>query len=240
MNQRILPEKYRFLSGSALKVVAVVTMLIDHTASVLLSNQSIILFTIAGHSLTLYTLMRAIGRVAFPLYAFLITEGFGHTRSRLRYGVNLGVFALLSEIPWNLEHTGKLFHIASQNVFFTLFLGFLGLCAIERYKERIVPLAASLLALFAAATVLKCDYGSNGFCFILFLYALREHELVRAVIGSGILSARWKAGLAFIPIALYNGKRGFIQGPVLKYAFYLIYPVHMLILYALKHRLIGY
>ncbi len=72
------------------------------------------------------------------------------------------------------------------------------------------------------------------------MYFLRDHELIRAAVGCGFLSSTWKAGLAYIPIALYNGERGFIRGRVLKYAFYLIYPVHIFILYLLKKALIGY
>ena len=67
------------------------------------------------------------------------------------------------------------------------------------------------------------------------MYALRDHELLRDAIGTGALTSQWKAGLAFVPLALYNGKRGFIKGSALKYAFYLVYPLHLLALYCIKH-----
>ena len=94
--------------------------------------------------------------------------------------------------------------------------------------------AAWLIGLLPVTLLLRADYGMSGYCFIVFMYALRERELLRAVIGCGFLSSRWKAGLAFIPIALYNGKRGFIRGPVAKYFFYLFYPLHLLALYLIK------
>ena len=81
------------------------------------------------------------------------------------------------------------------------------------------------------------DYGCSGFAFILLLYVLREKKLEQAVIGSGVLSSRWIAGLAFIPINMYNGRRGFIRGKFAKYLFYAIYPIHMLLFYFLKYHL---
>ena len=127
--------RFQVLSGSTLKVLAAATMLIDHTAGALLSKNPVELFSIAGRTVTLYMVLRTIGRVAFPVFAFLLPEGFVHTRNRKAYGISLFVFALLSEIPWNLLHAGTLF-CPSQNVFFTLFLGFLALCCCERFKEN--------------------------------------------------------------------------------------------------------
>lgn len=240
-NYRLIPEKYRFLSSSGLKVIAVVTMLIDHVASVLLRENPVVLLQIADYQLTLYTLMRTIGRIAFPIFAFLLAEGFHYTSDRKKYGIRLLVFAFISEIPWDLEHTGKLFY-SSQNVFFTLLLGFLGLCVIEELKTAAKKTKgiALLLALLLISIVLRADYGCSGFGFILLMGLLREYPVFRAVTGSCFLSSRWQAGMAFIPIAFYNGKRGFIKGRVLKILFYVIYPLHMLILYLIKENMGGY
>ena len=237
MNGRILPEKYQFISGSALKVIAVVSMLIDHTAEALLMSRPIPLFSLFGKEITVYFLMRTIGRLAFPIYAFLIAEGFRYTRSRVRYGVSLLVFALLSEIPWDLIHYGVLWYAKSQNVFFTLFLGFACIWLYEGLQEKRVLQICAILTVLLASLLLHADYGITGVCFILLMYALRDHELLRDAIGVGVLSSKWKAGLAFIPLAFYNGKRGFIKGAVFKYAFYALYPAHLLLLYFLKQRL---
>ena len=86
--------KYQVLSGSTLKVLAAATMLIDHTAGALLSKNPVELFSIAGRTVTLYMILRTIGRVAVPIFAFLLTEGFMHTRNRKSYGISLFVFAL--------------------------------------------------------------------------------------------------------------------------------------------------
>ena len=120
-----------------MKMIALITMLIDHTASVLLRQieaADVPFVQVGKYALTLYTLCRLIGRFAFPIYAFLITEGYKYTHDRKKYGISLFVFALISEIPWNLEHTGDLFW-SRQNVFFTLFTGYLGICCYEHWKK---------------------------------------------------------------------------------------------------------
>ena len=229
-------KPWQILSGSGLKIIAVTTMLIDHLAAYYWGQMAFFqtsLLTVGHRSVTLYMLLRLVGRLSFPIFAFLIVEGFLHTRDRMRYGRNLLLFALLSEIPWNLVHSGT-WHYPTQNVIFTLLLGYLGLCAIAYYKNDKPRMAGCLLGLLALSVVLRCDYGCSGYGFILLLYALRNDKLLQAVIGSCVLGSRWIAGLAFIPINMYNGKRGFIKGPVGKYFFYIFYPLHLLIIYYLR------
>lgn len=227
---------YRILSGSWLKLIAVVCMLIDHLAAFYLFKLPVMhteLFMLGHHAVTPLLMMRLVGRLAFPIFAFLIVEGFLHTRSRVRYGRNLLIFALLSELPWNLIHSGT-WHYPSQNVFFTLLLGYLGLCALEYFKDDSRRLLASLLGLLVASVLMRADYGCSGYGFILLLYVLRENRILQAIIGSCVLGSRWIAGLAFIPINMYNGERGFVKGPVAKYLFYLFYPLHLLVIYLLR------
>ena len=231
--------KYRILSGSALKCLAMISMLVDHTALNLLSRSSITVFRYGNHVLTLYKLMRNFGRLAFPLFAFLLTEGFLHTRSKRRYGISLLLFAILSEIPWNLEHTGTVLY-AKQNVFFTLYLGYAGLCALDYFRNNTKKQILSVAALYLVALFLRADYGLTGFGFIILLYALREQPVVQALLGCCFLYSTWIGGLAFIPINMYNGKRGFIRSPILKYAFYAVYPVHLLILAYLRAKYVGF
>ena len=235
----VIQEKYKVLSGSALKCIALVTMMIDHVAVVLLKNSHIVLLRTGTDPLTLYTVMRKIGRLSFPIYCFLLVEGFLHTHDRKKYGLNLLLFALISEIPWNLEHTGML-RYAGQNVFFTLFLGYLGLCCLEYLKEQPHRQLGALLLLVLTAICLKADYGVAGFGFILLLYLLREQKILQAVLGTCFLTSSWAGGLAFIPINRSTGRRGFIRGKVLKYLFYAAYPVHILILYWIRKNTIGY
>ena len=224
------------ISGSILKLLAVFSMLIDHMAYFLFKNDEAflqVLCTVGSKEVTPYFLMRAFGRLAFPIFCFLIVEGLVYTRNRWKYGRNLLLFALISEIPWNLVHAGT-WHHPGQNVFFTLFLGYMGICCLEYWKENAFKKAIGLLLLLAISFKFRADYGYRGYGFILMLYALRNHLLLKSVIGCCMLSGAWIPGLAFIPISLYNGKRGFIQGPVWKFCFYAFYPVHLLVFYLCK------
>lgn len=227
------------LSGSALKLIAVITMLIDHIASALLRSQPRVLFTLSGYTLTLYELMRRIGRLAFPIYCFLLVEGYRHSHDRRKYGRNLLLFALLSEIPWNLLHGNALF-CGSQNVYFTLFLGYLGICALEKYRQEPSKQLFSVLGLLILSNYLQADYGIKGFALIMALYVLREQELPRVVVGAALLGYPLCSAIAFLPIHFYNGERGFIRKKWCKYAFYAFYPVHMLALWIIKRRTVGY
>ena len=230
------PERWQILSGSWLKIIAIVTMLIDHLAAFCWYNEPLFqqpLFTI-GKPITIYLLLRVIGRFAFPLFAFLLVQGFIHTRSRKRYGLNLLVFAIISEIPWNLLRSGT-WLCPKQNVFFTLLIGLLGLCAMERFKENRKYLLASLAGLLILSVLVNADYGCAGYAFILLLYAMRDNRILQAVIGSCILPGRWITGLAFIPINMYNGQRGFIKGTFVKYLFYAFYPLHLIAIYLFIH-----
>jgi hypothetical protein len=234
----LLPERWHVLSGSWLKIIAMASMLIDHVAAYILRYIPTFmepLITIGHHSITWCYLLRSIGRLAFPIFCFLLVEGFLHTHDRWKYGRNLFVFALISEIPFNLTHGGHIYGW-SQNVFFTLFLGFLALCVVRQWEEdkQNRRLALRILALIVAGILLRCDYGGYGISFILLLYVLRHNEIFRTAIGCCFLGSRWIAGLAFIPIAFYNGRRGFIQGPFGKYLFYAFYPLHLLVLYFIK------
>ncbi len=100
------------LSGSSLKVIAIVSMTIDHLGLYMLGGDDP-----ASASVT-YHLMRMVGRLAFPIFAFLLVEGYVHTRDIRRYMMNLLVTAIISDIPWML-----LGGYDSHNVMFTLLLG---------------------------------------------------------------------------------------------------------------------
>jgi hypothetical protein len=224
------------MSGSILKLIACIAMLFDHIAAFMPSvftDFSDPLITIGDKAITFRMLFHYIGRTAFPIFAFLITEGFHHTRDRRRYAISLFLFALISEIPWNLVHSNGIFH-PKQNVFFTLLLGYLGIYAIEFFKNDKRKAAIATVALFLTSIIFRADYGCFGFGFILLLYLLRERKILMAVIGSCVLPSRWIGGTAFIPILLYNGKRGFVKGKWIKYAFYIFYPLHLFLIYLFR------
>lgn len=240
--ERLVPEKYRLFSGSMLKLIAVVSMVIDHTAFVLMQQMAVGWMQVFGLPITVYTLMRAVGRLAFPLYCFLLVEGFVHTHDKRRYALRLLLFAAISEIPWNLAHIGRLLY-ERQSVMCTLTLGFAALCLAERLEkdgEKRGLYALGLAAVVLAGLFGQTDYGAVGVGIIIMMYVLRQRAVLRAAVGVCLLPSSWMAGLAFVPIALYNGERGFIRGKAGQIAFYAIYPAHLLLLYWIRQHYFGY
>lgn len=240
-NETHLPRK-EFLSGSALKLIAVITMLIDHIGCFLISeipsaNETFLHLPFID--LSWYLVMRLIGRIAFPIYGFLLTEGLEHTHNKKKYTLNLLLFAFISAIPWNLLHSGKLYY-HQQNIFFTLFLGLLSMMVYEKYKDSFEKKAILLVLLFGLPILFPIDYGTEGVIFLYLLYRLKKKPILQATLPCFLIGYPFACMLAFIPINLYNHQRGFIHGKFFKYAFYAFYPAHMLILYFIKASVFGY
>ncbi|MBR5992534.1 MAG: hypothetical protein IK018_01890 [Lachnospiraceae bacterium] len=137
------------LTSFAIKVIAIVTMFIDHCGAVFVERElALIKATVPNYegdptyvALNITDgIMRSIGRIAFPLFIFLLIQGFMHTRNRLKYAIRLGLFALISEVPFDMAFRNTYFTMSYQNVFFTLFLGFLFMCVADFiYKKHIAP-----------------------------------------------------------------------------------------------------
>lgn len=223
----------RGISGSTLKMIAIVTMLIDHVGAALVARL-LIVHGVENIMYLIYWVMRLIGRVAFPIFIFLMVEGFEKTRSKTKYAARLGLFALISEIPFDLAFNAKVLEFTYQNIFFTLFIGFLAMIALDfisKKKWHIVfkiilnPIVIVLAAV--VAELMNTDYGASGIICIMVMYLFRKNKVGQ--IAAGSLAFLWEvtAPLAFIPIGFYNGKRGWN----LKYVFYAFYPLHLLIIY---------
>ena len=232
----------RIISGSVLKLIALFTMMFDHTAKYLLikipecTTPFLVIF---DQTFSVYSIMLFFGRFAFPIYCFLITEGYIHTHDRKKYGLSLLLFAVISEIPWNLEHCNALLY-ESQNVFFTLFLGYTAICIHEKFKDETNKQIFGMAVVFAVCIVINADYGVLGAALILVMYALRGHKAAQAFIGAGMMSQPIPCALAFVPINMYNGERGFIRGKIFKYLFYALYPGHILLIWYLRRTFFGY
>ncbi len=234
--------RYQILSGSALKLIALITMIIDHIGAAVLEMGVIEGYNIGALNISYETaifwwnvdsVLRAVGRISFPIYCFLIAEGYTHTRNPRKYALRLGAFALISEIPFDLAFYHSWWSMQHQNVFFTLLLGLLAIMAVDEYEKRVTGRWAGLAAAFCfvmLGDVLHTDYGAFGVFFIVVLYAFRNCGWIRTVIGCLLIAWETTAPLAFVPIQLYNGERGRLR---LKYFFYAIYPVHLLILYGI-------
>ena len=259
------------LTGYHLKMIALVTMFIDHVAAVLIwriyvaaynitagmqsSNNivdKLLLWVASNQDLvyTVYEWMRYIGRMAFPIYCFLLVEGFLHTRNVAKYVGRLAVFALISEIPFDLAIEGQWVTFAYSNVFFTLALGLLAIWAlsyIEKFNEfwlekqwepilgRIMVLSAGLIVVVGigafAEIVLRTDYGLGGIVAIAVIYLLRRQKVLAfaaSVLALTVITGDIEilAMLMLYPIMRYDGSRG----KNIKYVFYVFYPAHLFVL----------
>lgn len=219
-------SRFQVLSGSWLKVIAMVTMAVDHTAA--------FIPYFYDHP-TLYFAMRTVGRITFITFAFLLVEGFIHTHNRRKYGRNLAIFAFVSQLPYSLIHEHFLFY-THTNVGFTLLLAFLGMLAMEHYRGDKVRLAAALAAVIIVTVLIRPVRGFAGVGLVWVFYLLRSHPVSRLFVGFCMTARSYIVGqtLGFAVLSLYNGKRGFINGPVGKYIFYAFYPLHLLLLWAIR------
>ena len=251
------PEIQVGLSGTALKYIAMATMLADHIGAVLLERivydrgnlEQVAMLMTSQWGDTLYWLwrmLRTVGRIAFPIYCFLLVEGFLHTRDWRRYWLRMAAFALISEIPFRLA-VWNTWAGGSSNVYVELAIGLLVLRGLKQSEGLTQPRrAAGMAAVIGggclAAVFLKADYDMDGILIISLFYLLREKRIVQVMSG-GILSLleSWNmcygAGiLSAVPLYFYNGKKG--QAPW-KYAFYWFYPLHLMVLFFIRLYVVG-
>lgn len=209
------------ISRTGLKGLAAATMVVDHVGVVLLPQ---------------LWLLRCVGRLAFPIYAFFLAQGFRYTKSRARYLARLAGFALLSEIPFDYMVYGQAFVWQGQNVMFTLALALLALACLEKGGWWMTGAVACCLA----AEALRTDYGSFGVLLpVTSFYLWPRGKGLWALV---FLAMCWlwefapipgtpvpmeALGVAAaLPLALYHGGRG-TEGPVVRWGFYAVYPLHM-------------
>ena len=237
-------EKYnvRCLSVSALKVIAMVLMLCDHLWA-----------TIVPGNLW----MTCVGRLAFPIFAFQVVEGYFCTHDFRAYLKRLVLFALISEIPFNLMAGGYWLHPFHQNVMFTFVLSLLILRKVDQAKQKGIGWYALTLLLWSTigyllGTALFVDYYGYGVLIVLLFYVTRgvpygrllqllgmifincelmKGQFIPVELGGKTLelSIQGLAVLALIPIWMYNGEKG-KHGALIQKICYVFYPAHILVL----------
>ena len=241
----MLQEKNQgLLTGSTLKWIAVSAMFINHFGDIVLEgvimNAPYSAFTDAQFHIIIscYEKFHAVGRISMPVFCFLIAEGFFCTKDVHQYLKRLSLFAVISEIPYDLAFGSSAFDPAQQNVYFTLAGGLLTLMAMERYKEQKAVVFAAPVLMAAAAYFLKFDGGYYGILMMALFSLLRERRLAKCIAVFALQIAitavfceafdlnQILAALPLVFIYFYNGRRGM----KLKYFFYLFYPCHLLAL----------
>lgn len=239
------------LSAFILKIIAMITMLIDH---------------IGGHLLNNPPAFRIIGRIAFVLYAFLLTEGMKHTSSKSKYILKLLILAIISEIPFNLQGHGVMIYMKSRNVVFTLLIGALVIFAyeviseikqLEKYRWDIAVMLTLVGMILSEA--INSDYSFAGVALIMMFYfwsrqgkyswfwlfvilsvftllcmfvAVGDIDFIRVtkLFFIGRLWIYFGVFLAYPLLIYYDGKKGY-SSKVLQWIGWGWYPLHMLAVY---------
>lgn len=239
------------LTSFTLHVTAMALMLCDHLWATLFPQQM---------------WLTAIGRLAFPIFAFMAVEGYFHTSDIRRYLMRIGIFATLSEIPFDLVYGSTVFYPFHQNVLWTFLIALLLIRFLESVKngphrQFYLPAAAAVCLFgYVVGSLLMVDYYGAGVLSVLVFYFFRGRSL-RAFAGQLICLSylnivllggyyftiplfgheiavvqQGLAVLALIPIWLYRGAQGY-HSKWFQYVCYAFYPVHFLVLYLLWNLL---
>ncbi len=234
------------LSGTVLKWIAVLSMTLDHFAVIIIQNGKLYGYseeyyqlavqTAEGQRwLSLYHVLRLLGRLAFPLFAFLIVEGFLHTSDVKKYMLRLLGMAVLSEVPFDLAFYNEFLNYQHQNIGFTLLISLVMLYLMKKSRRSPWKQLASVLGCAAVAELCRFDYGALGVLLVAVLYEFEKDTILRDVCFVGITGLlSWHsfffAVLSLLPISFYSGERGSIRHSGWFYAYY---PLHILFFYLL-------
>lgn len=231
----------KIINANVLKWVALITMFIDHIGAGIIEPRYYPMMR------TEDTIIRMIGRIAFPIFCFLLVEGYTYTRNKWKYAANLLIFAILSEVPFDIlfrEH----FTWSYQNVYFTLLIGLFAIIVADKAEKiqtnsiliRLVQLM--VMGVFAyIAYLFRTDYSFWGVCLICILYFARKKGLEWECLMGGLFMltrpSEMIAVISFMLIYFYNGKR---KNTINKYIFYAMYPIHMTLYIVIRVLLTGY
>ena len=228
----IQKRKFKGLTGSQLKLIALIAMTCDHVGKILFPEQ---------------IWLQVIGRLAFPIFAYMISEGCRYTRNRAKYLLTMTAFAAVCQIVYFVA-LGSLY----QCIFVTFSLSIALIYLIDNAKKKgtlpsWLPVVFSLLALCFVTTFLpqllegtdfRLDYGFVGAMLPVLVYLPKGKIMKLVFLSFGLVllalwvgTIQWYALLAIIPLAIYNGEPGKIR---LKYAFYVYYPLHLALVYLIS------
>lgn len=223
------------LSNNQLKGIALVSMTLDHIGAYLLPQ---------------VVWLRIVGRLAFPIFAYMIAEGCSHTRNMGKYFATMGLFALVCQIVDFLA-TGSLYQ--SILVTFSLSIGLIWLLQQVRAKGRLLWSALALIGIVGVyflcqilpgllpGTDFSVDYGFIGVLVPLVVYLGKDKNqrllyllLALTMLSTGLVRLQWYCLLAVPLLWLYNGQRGKWN---LKWLFYIYYPAHLVAIYGISFLL---
>ena len=231
-----LCKNFQFLSGAGLKLIAIISMLADHVNKALIypyleSNHGFLAF--------ISDVFDIIGRIAFPLFCFMLVEGYFKTRNRKKYLLNLLLFGVISEVPFDMFTTASFFNMNWNNVMFTLALVLVTVWIIDTLKAKMQKRSKALWYLVSILIVLcmcivsmslSLDYEHHAILIGYFFYLFHDMPVFAIPFGYASMFKEPWALLGFGLTLTYNGERGKQH----KMLYYWFYPVHLLILGLLR------
>ena len=229
-------KNFQFLSGAELKLIAIISMLADHVNKALIypyleSNHGFLAF--------ISDVFDIIGRIAFPLFCFMLVEGYFKTRNRKKYLLNLLLFGVISEVPFDMFTTASFFNMNWNNVMFTLALVLVTVWIIDTLKEKMQKRPKALWYLVSILIVLgmcivsmslSLDYEHHAILIGYFFYLFHDMPVFAIPFGYASMFKEPWALLGFGLTLAYNGERGKQN----KWVNYWFYPAHLLILGILR------
>lgn len=239
-----MKNHYAHVSSEVLHILAMLFMVLDHLWAVVFPAQ---------------LWMTLIGRLAFPIFAFLTVEGFLHTRNFKKYLARMFLFAVISEIPFDYMYSGLLFYPYHQNVLWIFLISLICMYMLEKARTNqktilFIPIAVLIcISGFLAGTISMSDYYGPGVLTVLVFYFLRRKTPLTCILQ--LLLLYWIntellgglcftitlfgisfefvqqgiAVLALIPIWLYGGNKR-IHSKTFQYFCYAFYPAHCLLI----------
>lgn len=216
------------ISSFVLKVIACISMLFDHSGYIIFGK---------------FSIFNYIGRIAFPIFAYQISEGYIHTSNLKKYFARLGLFAIISQIPYMIFIYIFSKNLLCLNIFFTLLIGLFAIYCYDKIPNKLLGIVSAIF-LAIIADFLHTDYGAYGVAIIFLFYAFRNNKVLMSV--SFIVACIIKYSISILKqgyfetygllcictclpiifILLYNGKKG----KDMKRFLYWFYPIHLLIL----------
>lgn len=232
-----------YLTGAHLKYIAMFFMLLSHLA------QTGFIYGLGNKYYVLADIFVFLGRISMPIFCFFTVQAVIYTKDFRKYMLRMFIFSLISEIPFDLALYGTPFYWESQNVIFTLLMGAITIYGIDYLRKSnynvVIKVLAGLLIIILArnlSLIMRTDYNVNGIVAIVLLYLAKDNKLLTAlalliafyfefrVFGYAIPISYGFVYLSIPLIMLYNGQKGKQN----KWAFYIFYPAHLLLIYLLK------
>ncbi|HHZ01502.1 MAG TPA: TraX protein [Tissierellia bacterium] len=214
------------MNSLILKSIALLTMIIDHYGAIFQSQVYI---------------YRIIGRLAFPIYCFLLVEGYAHTRNVKKYAGRLLIFAIISEIPFDLAFFNNI-GFEHQNILFTLFIGLITIYLLDKKDKKNLNDSLIIVTACVLSSLLRTDYQFVGIIYIFAFYYTRSFPKKKrfSIIALVMLLTNLSLGriqqfsvLSLFLIYFYNYKIG-IKNKALQMSFYIAYPLHLFIFYLIS------